>query len=456
VPPREIKINIPEYVLDICKTIKKHGFKCYVVGGALRDQIIHPEVEPQEWDIATSALPDDIMKIFPKCIPTGIAHGTVTVIQKGRKVEVTTFRIESGYSDARHPDSVTFVAQIEKDLGRRDFTINAMAYDPLDGIFVDPYGGMDDLSLRLIKAVGDPLSRFREDGLRPLRAARFATVLGFRIENNTFDAMKKAIGSFLMVSSERKRDEIIKMMDAEKPSHGWEILRKAGYIDAIFPEMKRMIGAKGGDRHKYDVWNHSIMACDFCRGKWQVKFACLFHDIGKPFVEVSENDSGSQKFYGHEKTGADIVGRWMERMRFSNEDIKLIKRLIAEHMVIYSPEWTDSAIRRFIRRVGRDIIDDLFKIVEADIKATGDVGTSISLLNELKSRVYNELKERPPLTIKDLAIGGLEIMKEFGLEQGPEIGMILRELLEKVIEDPSLNRRETLLKIAREIKEKNR
>jgi len=439
------------------------------VGGALRDQILGRAPVPDEWDIATSARPDDVMKIFPRCVPTGIAHGTVTVLLDDHKAEVTTFRQEGGYTDARHPDSVKFLGSIEEDLARRDFTINAMAYDPLAGHFVDPYGGMEDLKSRLVKTVGDPAVRFGEDGLRPLRGARFVAVLGFRMERATFEAMEGVLQSFLMVSAERKRDEIIKMMKAEKPSLGWEILRKARYIKGIFPEMVKMVGAPGGELHKYDVWNHSIMACDFCPGAWQVRLAALLHDIGKPFVEADQPESEVEAsydedgepaqetrktFYRHQQAGSEIVQRWMERMRFSNEDIRLVARLIEHHMVLYSPEWSDAAVRRFIGRVGEDLLDDLFTLVESDIKARGTAQEALSLLNELKSRARGEMKKEVALAIKDLAVGGLDIMKHLSLDPGPLIGRILRGLLDRVIEDPSLNRRETLLRLAGEIKEK--
>jgi len=454
------RISIPSFVEDICRTIQDAGFKCYVVGGALRDQLIEGRPEPGEWDIATSARPDDVGGIFSKTIPTGIAHGTVTVIVEDHKCEVTTFRQESDYSDARHPDRVTFLSSIEEDLARRDFTVNAMAYDPIREHFVDPFNGMEDLEGKLIRAVGNPTARFREDGLRPLRAARFVAVLAFRMEQDTFEAMGKVERSFLMVSAERKRDEIIKMMNAAKPSLGWEVIRKAKYLKSIFPEMAKMVGTRQGGLHKYDVWNHSIMACDFCGGPWQVKLATLFHDMGKPFVaddhsdEENEQNSGGEgrvTFYRHEEIGAEIVGRWMERKRFSKDDTIRVTRLIKHHMINYSPDWTDAAVRRFIKRVGEDLLDDLFLAVEADIKARGTIGESLSRLNELKTRVWTELKKEVALSLKDLAVSGLDVMRHLELDPGPQIGKILRELLDAVVEKPSLNKRETLLHTAEEI-----
>jgi tRNA nucleotidyltransferase (CCA-adding enzyme) len=459
-------ITIPAYVVDICKRLHEAGFKCYVVGGALRDQFLPGRPEPREWDLATSARPDDVRRLFPRTVPTGIAHGTVTVLDGEGACEVTTFRQEGSYSDARHPDSVEFRDSIEEDLARRDFTVNAMALDPVRGVLVDPHGGMDDLRDRLIRAVGNPAARFREDGLRPLRAARFVAVLGFRMESDTFQAMDAALKSFLMVSAERKRDEIIKMMGAEKPSLGWEVLRKARYLKAVFPEMQKMPGVMQGGLHRYDVWNHSIMTCDFCGGGWPVRLAALLHDVGKPFTAAEEKpeagaegsaegkggDGPRMTFYRHEEVGAEIVERWMERMKFSNDDARRVVRLIRHHMVLYSPEWTDAAVRRFIRRVGEDLLDDVMSLAEADVKARGVIEDSLSRLKELQTRVRQELKKEVALSLKDLAVSGIDIMKALAMDPGPDVGRILRDLLEAVIENPSLNKRETLLEMAGEMR----
>ena len=457
----EPKISLPSYIEDICAKIREAGFKSFIVGGALRDQLLGDARDPidMEWDVATSARPEDIRKIFRKTVPTGIAHGTVTVLVDDHACEVTTFRQEGDYSDARHPDRVTFLESIEEDLARRDFTVNAMAFDPINGLFVDPYGGEDDLKHRILRAVGKPTARFREDGLRPLRGARFVAVLGFRMEQETFEAMEKTVKSFLMVSAERKRDEIIKITEAKRPSLGWEVLRKANYIKAIFPEMGKMIGTAQGGLHRYDVWNHSIMACDFCAdAAWQVKLAALLHDIGKPFAAYEDKEggksSGAEKngrvtFYGHEEEGEAIVERWMERMRFSGDDTKRVTRLIRHHMINYSPEWTDAAVRRFIKRTGEDLLDDMVRLVEADIKARGTIGESLSLLNELKSRINGQLARNVALVVKDLCVDGRDVMKELDLDPGPRVGKILQSLLDSVIENPSLNRREKLLEMVR-------
>ncbi|MFH1437651.1 MAG: HD domain-containing protein [Pseudomonadota bacterium] len=454
------KISLPPYIKDICAKIQEAGFKSYVVGGALRDQLLGDARNPMdlEWDVATSARPGDVRKIFRKTVPTGIAHGTVMVVVDDRTCEVTTFRQEGDYSDARHPDRVTFLESIEEDLARRDFTVNAMAFDPIMGHFVDPYGGEEDLKHRILRAVGKPTARFREDGLRPLRGARFVAVLGFRMEQETFEAMEKTVKSFLRVSAERKRDEIVKMTEAKRPSLGWEVLRKANYIKAIFPEMSRMIGTAQGGLHRYDVWNHSILACDFCAGAaWQVKLAALLHDCGKPGVGLKKEDgkaaepeeNGRVTFYGHEEAGEAIVEQWMERMRFSGDDTTRVTRLVRHHMINYSPEWTDAAVRRFIKRTGADLLDDLVRLAEADIKARGTIGESLSLLNELKSRIHEQLERDVALAVKDLSIDGRDIMKKLDLDPGPRVGEILQSLLDSVIENPSLNRREKLLEMVR-------
>jgi tRNA nucleotidyltransferase (CCA-adding enzyme) len=461
VEPGSPQIIIPHFVEEICVRIQKAGFKCFVVGGALRDQLLGERPEPEEWDLATSARPEEVRDLFPKTVPTGIAHGTVTVLADDGACEVTTFRQESDYSDARHPDRVSFLTSIDEDLARRDFTVNALAYDPVGRVMIDPYGGIQDLRDRILRAVGSPWARFNEDGLRPLRAARFVAVLGFRLERETFDAMEGATRSFLMVSAERKRDEIIKMMGAAKPSLGWEVLRKSKYIKAIFPEMIKMVGTMQGGLHRYDVWNHSIMTCDFCRGPWPVRLAALLHDIGKPFTAErspaeGEGEGEGEKeekeerttFYRHEEAGAEIVERWMERMKFSKADVKKVTDLVRYHMVLYSSQWGDAAVRRFIRRVGRDMVDDVLCLAEADIKARGTIGESLSLLNELRSRVREELSSEVVLSLKDLAVSGIDIMRHLAMDPGPRVGRILGALLEAVIDNPSLNRREKLLSMA--------
>jgi tRNA nucleotidyltransferase (CCA-adding enzyme) len=450
VEPGSPQILIPPFVEEICCRIQEAGYKCFVVGGALRDQLLGDRPEPAEWDLATSARPEEVRELFPRTVPTGMAHGTMTVLTDDGPCEVTTFRQESDYSDARHPDRVSFLSSIDEDLARRDFTVNALAYDPVRKIMVDPYG-----------AVGSPWARFREDGLRPLRAARFVAVLGFRLEHETFEAMEEATQSFLMVSAERKRDEIIKMMGAAKPSLGWEVLRKAKYLKAIFPEMTKMVGTLQGGLHRYDVWNHSIMTCDFCEGPWQLRLAALLHDIGKPFTaerkpaegegeEEEKEEEGEERttFYRHEEAGAEIVERWMERMKFSGADVKHVADLVRHHMILYSSQWGDAAVRRFIRRVGRERVESVLCLAEADIKARGTIGDSLSLLNELRSRVREELSSEVVLSLKDLAVSGIDIMRHFEIDPGPRIGRILRGLLEAVIDNPSLNRRDKLLLMA--------
>jgi len=437
------KTNMPEAVIAVCSRLKSHGFEAYVVGGAVRDLLL--QREGFDWDVTTSATPDLVMSIFAHTAPTGIKHGTVTVIVGNSKIEVTTMRKEGVYADGRRPSSVCFVDDIETDLARRDFTINAIAYDPIDDRLVDPFGGCKDLRAQVIRAVGDPDRRFAEDRLRMLRAVRIACALEFTIEKNTLEGIVRNSASIASISAERIRDEFLKIMGCEKPSRGIELMRTTGLLVHIIPELLEGYGVNQNRYHAYTVYEHNLRTADALpKTDTYLRVAGLFHDIGKPRVKQGEH------FYGHERESANIARDVLTRLRFPRRAVARIVHLIENHMFQYTPDWSDAAVRRFIRRVGIEHLDDLFELRRAD--RAGSERPEDSHLDELVQRVRRVLFAGDCLTVRDLAVNGEDIKQLLkpGMPKST-IGVVLRQLLEEVIEEPSLNDRQTLINKAREM-----
>ena len=470
------KMRLPDLLKDFGKIFSNAGFKAYLVGGAVRDMIM--KVPAHDWDVATNATPQDVIKLFKFVVPTGIEHGTVTVHYKGNEIEVTTFRTEAGYSDGRHPDSINYAATIEEDLARRDFTMNAIAASLEDGSIVDPYGGQEDIKKQLIRTVGAPHERFMEDGLRPVRALRFAAKLNFSIENNTYseifkDEIKKKVSS---ISIERFRDEFEKIMKAKVPSVGLKMMEETGILSLFIPEFDVCRGCIQSDYrafHKFDVLDHLFYACDGAPSdKLNVRLAALFHDIGKPSAKKiiketvldGEKNDGSTKeidtitFYNHESYSEKIAEKILVRLRFPNETVHNVCHLVKEHMFHYESSWSDAAVRRFIVRVKPECLEDLYDLRLADMygmyneKVDVRYSASVALLQELDERVKKELSQKTALTLKSLAVNGRDLMAE-GIPAGKELGRILNELLDCVLEDPAMNDREKLLNIAKKIRE---
>lgn len=468
------KIKLDPLLIEFGKVFSKAGYKAYLVGGAVRDMIM--KVPAHDWDIATNATPQDVIKLFKFVVPTGIEHGTVTVHYKGKEIEVTTFRTETGYSDGRHPDSINYAATIEEDLARRDFTMNAIAASLEDGAITDPYGGQDDIKNKLIRTVGIAHERFMEDGLRPVRALRFASKLGFSIENNTYsEIFKKEIkDKAASISIERFRDEFEKIMVSPKPSLGLKLLEETGLLDIFIPEFKVCRGCIQSDYrafHKFDVLDHLFYACDGAPAdKLNVRLAALFHDIGKPAAKKiitekvldGEKNDGSTKeietitFYNHEAFGEKITQKLMTRLKFSNDMISNVCHLVKEHMFHYETNWSEAAVRRFIIRVKPECMEDLYDLRIADMygmyneKVDLRYSASVKLLLELKARVEKELSKKTALSLKSLAVNGRDLM-QLGIPAGKELGHILNELLECVIEDPAMNDKEKLIETAKKI-----
>jgi tRNA nucleotidyltransferase (CCA-adding enzyme) len=437
-------------VLDICKELRAVGERAWVVGGCVRDTLRGQRVN--DWDVATTARPEKVQQTFVKVIPTGIDHGTVTVLWKGGAYEVTTLRGEGAYTDGRRPDEVVFVEDIDRDLARRDFTINAIAYDPVDGHVVDPFGGLVDMRDKVLRAVGDPSERFQEDGLRILRGARFVATLDFELEEGTEAAFRGALDTFRKVSPERVREEWLKAMKARAPSRAFEVMRRTGILEVTYPELLEQVGCEQNQWHAYDVWDHTMRVLDESEGGAVERIAALLHDVAKPRTRAKSDKTGDWTFYHHEKVGADMAERWLRQYRFSNDERELVTGLIRHHLICYTSEWTDAAVRRFIKRVGSQNVDPLLRLGEADALGKGRrVQEELDALKELRGRIDKTIEEGSALTTQDLAVGGNDVIPLLDGGAGPAVGEILRTLLDRVIEDPSLNTRDKLMPMVEDL-----
>ena len=443
----------PPELGDVLSGLEARGFKAYAVGGGVRDLLLGREVK--EWDVATDATPSVVQEIFTHTVPTGIEHGTVTVIVGERKVEVTTFRRDSEYIDARHPKEVFFSRDVVEDLARRDFTVNAIAYRPVDDEVKAAEGAFRDLSARTIRTVGDAVERFREDGLRPLRAIRFACQLDFDIDGRTFDSIPSVLDRVSLVSLERVRDELLKILQCEKPSRGIDLMHQSGLLAMFLPELDGSRGIAQNEFHAYDVYWHSLCTCDAVPAdKPLVRLAALLHDVGKPAMK--EERDGRVTFYNHQHAGATMTASIMDRLRFSSAQREYVVRLVDNHMFDYHSDWTDGALRRFVRRVGIDAVADEFDLRIADYIGNGLRQGFPHYLEEMRARIDRILEEDSALTEADLAVDGNDVMKELGVAPGKEVGAALRELLELVLDDPALNNREELLSRLQQMKRPGR
>jgi len=441
-----IRYSFPKALQEVHARIVQAGYQCYVVGGAVRSIIL--QKAPTDWDLATDASPEDLIKLFRTVIPTGIKHGTVTILYKGQKFETTTFRIEGPYSDSRHPDYVHYTKELLQDLKRRDFTINAMAIDPQEKLLIDPYGGQEDCRKRLIRALGDPFERFQEDALRILRAVRFSSQLGFSIEEQTQKAMRTLAHTLKGVSAERIRDEMEKIMASERPSIGFNLMTETGILSILFPELEACRGIQQKGAHAFDVFTHSLLCCDAApKDNPRVRWAALLHDIGKPLAKA-ETSEGETIFHRHEQLSAALSGKILRRLRFPVTFEKKVTHLVLHHMFHYEDCWTDAAVRRFVRKVGKENLEDFFTLREADGWATAGNPPDRRPLTEFRERIARVLSQDAPLSLKDLAVNGNDL-SEAGIPKGPVMGTVLEFLLETVLDDPSMNEREKLLTLAK-------
>ncbi|NLZ76740.1 MAG: HD domain-containing protein, partial [Spirochaetales bacterium] len=406
-----------------------NGYSLYIVGGAVRDFLLG--LKNSDLDFTTDARPEEVVALFRTVIPTGIAHGTVTVIFEGKHYEVTTFRSEGEYKDGRRPSSVTFIPSLEEDLKRRDFTINAFAASAVTGKIIYHHGGGQDLKDGIIRAIGNPRERFGEDALRIMRAARFSGKLGFGIEEETFAAMGALKENLRLVSVERIWDELVRLIKSDHPGKGLRYLHDSGALAVILPELAQGDGVLQKGFHHEDVLQHSFTTCQKAAdlgASGFVRLAALFHDIGKPATRKPDGDRFS--FHNHEVAGEALVKTILKRLKASNEEIDTVSHLVRHHMFSYTPGMTDSAVRRFIVRVGVEHIEDLFTLRIADQLAIGG-RADIALLDEFSKRIDGIITSDDALSIKDLAIGGNDLLA-LGIPKGRRIGQTLRYLLETV------------------------
>jgi tRNA nucleotidyltransferase (CCA-adding enzyme) len=471
-------IKIPPIINDIYKTFNEAGFKLYLVGGPVRDIIQNKT--PKDWDFTTDATPEEMLKLFPDAFYDN-SFGTVGIPVEELKetehagiIEVTTFRTERGYTDHRHPSEVKWGKTIEEDLARRDFTMNAIAVE-LNGHsgeeqnddsridsgqakmtnlkFIDPYLGQEDIKNKLIRAVGNPNERFKEDALRLMRALRFAAQLGFEIEEKTLQAITNDSSLLSAIAGERIKDELLKLLASDYPYEGIMLLKNTGLLHQILPELLEGVGVsqeRPGRHHKDDVFTHNVLSLKFCTSSDPiVRFATLIHDVGKPRVASADQD-GYVIFHNHEIVGARMAYEICDRLRFSRKQREKVTKLIRWHMFTVDEHITDSAVRRFIRRIGVENVKDMMDLRVGDRLGGGTQTAESWRLKLFKQRVEEQLAPAP-FSINDLAINGNDIMKELNMKPGPEIGKILQKLFDEIDEDLNKNTKEYLLQRIKEL-----
>lgn len=445
-----MQIQLPENVKNIIEKLKISGFHAYIVGGCVRDASLG--IQPHDWDITTSATPDQVKAIFPKTVDTGLKHGTVTVLMNKEAYEVTTYRIDGIYEDNRRPNSVTFTDNIVEDLRRRDFTVNAMAYNDDEGM-LDVFNGISDLKKGIIRCVGDANERFNEDALRMLRAIRFAAQLGFEIEENTKEAIRANAQKIQNVSAERINTELTKTLVSNNP-HKIELVYELGLMQYILPEFIPNIGLKQfNDHHIYTVDRHIYVSLLKIEPVKTLRWTMFLHDIGKGYTRTID-ENGIGHFYGHGDKSYDIAEEVLSRLKFDNKTKSDILRLIKHHD--YRIEPNPKQVRRAIHKIGEDLFEDYLKVRRADIEAQNPEYAKKNLDKLEVARVlYQQIvKSEQCISLKQLKINGNDLV-EMGIEQGQGIGMILKQLLNMVLDDPSLNERQWLLEKAMSLYKKH-
>lgn len=454
-----MEFKLPEEVLAILNKFREANYEIYIVGGAVRDLLMGREVH--DWDFTTNAKPEEILKIIPEGFYNN-DFGTVGLATDIGVLEITTMRKEGEYKDSRHPDEVSWTDKIEEDLARRDFTINALAlkfsataeYLSFEGrgqgegeyTLVDPFNGQSDLKNKSLKAVGDPNKRFKEDALRLMRAVRFATQLDFKIEEKTFAAIEENADLLKEISWERIRDELLKILASNHPYEGVSLLKDTGLLEIILPEVTQCFGiVQEGPKHDriYDIGVHSFLSLKHCPSKDPiVRLATLIHDIGKVETMRVQSD-GNVTFYGHDVVGGKLAKQVAQRLRLSNKQIEKVVSLVRWHMFTLDEKQTDSAIRRFIKNVGLENVDDMMALRVGD-RLGGGTKTAVSWrMEEFRKRIDQVLEK--PFSISDLKINGQDVMETLKIKPGPKVGEILNQLFQEVLEDADKNNREYLL-----------
>ena len=440
-----MKISLPKDVEYIINTLQRAGYEAYAVGGCVRDTILNRE--PDDWDITTSAKPMEIKRLFPVTIDTGIQHGTVTVLKNHVGYEVTTYRIDGEYADNRHPKEVIFTANLKEDLLRRDFTINAMAYNHEEGI-IDEYGGLDDIRDGIIRCVGNPYDRFSEDALRIMRAVRFSAQLGYKIEEETSKAIVKLSPNLASISAERINTELTKLLLSPNPDYLRDAYR-LGITGVVLPELDRCMECEQvNPHHCYSVGEHTLHSLKIVPDDKVLRYTMLFHDFGKPDTQSVDED-GRMHFYGHPAVSERMASDIMHRLKFDNDTMNAVKLLCKNHDLEITED--NKHVRRAMNKLGTDNFGKLLMVKRADCMAQSDYKREEKLasLDNLTS-IYNEIVNAGEcVCMKDLAVCGRDLI-DLGIKPGPAMGAILDELLNKVIDDPALNDREVLLEIVKE------
>ena len=471
---REKIKKIPPLVKNIADTLIKAGFEAYFVGGCVRSLALH--MKPKDWDITTNAKPEEIQKLFPHSVYEN-KYGTVGVIndtddESLRVVEVTPYRLESGYSDKRRPDEVRFTSNIEEDLKRRDFTVNAMALalpgknseglpaqprrqtgDEAGYELIDLFGGQNDLKKKIIRAVGDPNNRFNEDALRILRAVRLAAELGFEIEPATKKAIEKHAGYLKEIAQERIHDEFVKVIMSDRAKEGIELMNETGMFKYILPELEDGIGVEQNKAHSFTVWEHNLKSLEHAASKkWplEIRLAALLHDVAKPATRKWGEEKGDWTFYGHDVVGSKMTAKILAKLKFSKKSIDLISKLVRYHLFFSDPEKiTLSAVRRLVRNVGPENIWELMNVRFCDRIGMGRPKESPYRLRKYESMIDEAM--RAPLSVTALKIDGIRLMELLKIQPGPKIGQILNILFEEVLDEPEKNTAEYLEKRAVEL-----
>jgi tRNA nucleotidyltransferase (CCA-adding enzyme) len=444
-----MKFKIPEDVVQLINKFYENKAEIYIVGGACRNLILEKEIT--DWDFTTNLKTEEMLKIFPKNSFCNNNFGTFSVVGKNKKIfEITTFRKERGYSDSRHPDEIEWGKSLEEDLERRDFTINAIAmeYKNSETKIIDLFKGQEDLDNKIIRTVGDPDERFEEDGLRLMRAIRIAGQLGFKIEEKTLESIKKNAELINKIAGERIRVELFKILLSEKPSHGIDLLRESGLLKEIIPELLDGIGLDQKGHHIDDVWTHNLKSLDNCNSRNSVtKLSSLLHDVGKSVV--AKGDGEARTFHNHEVVGSRIAIKVGKRLRLSNKELDQLFKLTRWHMFTVQEDQTDKAVRRFIKNVTPEYIDEMISLRRADRLGSGSKETSWRW-ELFKKRIVEVQKQ--PFSIKDLKVNGGDVMKTLDIKPSRKIGEILEALFKEVEEDPKLNKKEILMKKVKEMK----
>lgn len=435
-------ITIPDEVLEFMKKFKDKGFEIYVVGGAVRNLLLEKKIT--NWDFTTSATPEEVQNLFTESFYHN-GYGTVTVTENDSLYEVTPFRRESDYKDHRHPDKISWAKTLDEDLSRRDFTVNAIAHDGKN--IIDPFNGQKDLKSKIVRAVGDPDKRFSEDALRLLRAIRLSSQLGFMIEEKTRASIQKNANLITNISWERIRDEFLKILSSDYPSEGVVFLKNSGLLSFMLPEVDLcfMIPQKSPKRHHvFDVGTHLVQALKYCPSNDPItRFATLIHDVGKAETFRRDDDSGLITFYNHEVAGKNLAIKIADRFRLSNKEKEKLVRLVQYHQFTVSEIQTDKAVRRFIRSVGKEYLNDIIDLRFGDRIGSGAKPDSWRF--DLFRRRLEEVQKQP-FQIKDLKVSGNDVMEILKMKPGPRIGEILKDIFDKVVEKGLKNEKEILLK----------